>query len=309
MSKIIIAGIGGVGGYFGGLLAKHYESTPGTDIVFYARGEHLSAIQKNGLKVIQGDATFVAHPRLATDDAAGIGTADAIIFATKSYDLEAVLHALAPCINKHTLLLPLLNGVDSTERIKTAYPNNTVLEGCTYIVSRIQQPGVIQNSGNIQKLYFGGKASQSQLDWLLTLFTTAQCDAYLIPNIQTVVWEKFVFISPIATATAYFDACIGEILKDPIRYATLKTLIDEIICLAKAKNIPLLDNQVDITVNKYKTLPFEATSSMHSDFRAKKQKTELATLTEYVIKEGMKHAIHMPNYQVALASLLKKIVN
>ena len=154
-TKIIIAGIGGVGGYFGGLLANCFYENENVEIIFFARGRHLKEIQNNGLKVIKGDSEFIARPALATDNPAETGIADYIIVATKSYDLETVVRQLLPCINQDTIVLPLLNGVDSKERIKNILPGNIVLDGCAYIVSRLKQAGVIENSGNIQTLYFG----------------------------------------------------------------------------------------------------------------------------------------------------------
>lgn len=74
--KIIVAGIGGVGGYFGGLLAKKYEKSDDFEICFLARGEHLAQIRKNGLKVIVGSTEFIALPAMATDKVNEIGIAD-----------------------------------------------------------------------------------------------------------------------------------------------------------------------------------------------------------------------------------------
>jgi 2-dehydropantoate 2-reductase len=83
-TKIIIAGIGGVGGYFGGLLANHFYNNENVEISFVARGEHLKEIQKNGLKVIKGENEFIAKPHIATDNPAEIGIANFIIITTKS---------------------------------------------------------------------------------------------------------------------------------------------------------------------------------------------------------------------------------
>ena len=151
-TKIIIAGIGGVGGYFGGLLAKHFYENENVEINFIARGQHLKEIQKSGLKVIKGKNEFIAKPNIATENPKEIGTADLIIISTKSYDLDTVIQQLRPCINKDTIILPLLNGVDSRDKIKNIYPDNLILDGCVYIVSRLKQAGVIENRGNIQTL-------------------------------------------------------------------------------------------------------------------------------------------------------------
>ena len=72
-TRILIAGIGGVGGYFGGLLAKSFENSNEVEIIFLARSEHLKMIQQNGLKVITKENEFIAKPFLVTDDANKIG--------------------------------------------------------------------------------------------------------------------------------------------------------------------------------------------------------------------------------------------
>jgi 2-dehydropantoate 2-reductase len=117
--RIVIAGIGGVGGYFGGQLARHYEKNKEAEIIFFARGENEKAIRQNGLKVESTIGEFIAKPKLVTSDASEIGKADFLIICTKSYDLEQTLLQLSPCINESTVILPLLNGIDNYERQKT----------------------------------------------------------------------------------------------------------------------------------------------------------------------------------------------
>ncbi len=308
-TKIVIAGIGGVGGYFGGLLAKHYYDSENVEIIFFARGQHLKEIQKNGLKVIKANNDFLAYPKIATDNPKEIGIANLIVICTKSYDLEEVVQQLQTCINEHTILLPLLNGVDSKERIKNIVPDNIVLEGCVYIVSRLQQAGVIENSGNIQTLYFGlDNFVNEKLLVFEKLFKEANLDATLSKNISTAIWEKFIFLSPIATATSYYDKCIGELLSDIESLETIKLLIEEVKKVAAIKGIIVSEDITEKTMAKLKHLPFETTSSMHIDFKNKKLKTELKTLTEYVIVEGKKHNVLTPTYFKLNTYLEKKSV-
>lgn len=306
-TKIIIAGIGGVGGYFGGLLAKHFYDKEGVEINFVARSGHLKEIQKNGLKVIKGNTEFIAKPTLATDNPAEIGIANFIIITTKSYDLETIVQQLQPCINQDTIILPLLNGVDSKERINNILPDNTVLEGCAYIVSRLKQPGVIENSGNIQTLCFGlDKLIDKRLLLLESLFKEANIEAFLSDNISTIIWEKYIFISPTATTTSYFDKCIGEVLADKEKLKILLALIEEVKQVAKAKDIFVSDDITEKTMNKLKALPFEATSSMHRDFKNNYPTNELLALTGYVVYEGQKYNLETPTYLTTYAELEKK---
>jgi 2-dehydropantoate 2-reductase len=306
-TKLVIAGIGGVGGYFGGLLAKHFYNSEKAEIYFVARGEHLKKVQTAGLKVIKGTDTFVAKPKLATDNPQDIGIADVIIICTKSYDLEATVKQLIPCINKETIILPLLNGVDSRERIKKMLPGNMVLDGCVYIVSRLKQAGVIENQGTIQKLYFGlDGVTNEKLEQLENLFREATIEASASQYISTIIWEKFIFISPTATATSYFDNSIGEILADAEKLNLLKALIEEIKEVAHAKRIPFAEDITEKTLHRLKSLPFETTSSMHTDFLNHKPVTELQSLTGYVLEQGKKNKLSIPAYDKTYAKLKNK---
>jgi 2-dehydropantoate 2-reductase len=306
-TNIIIAGIGGVGGYFGGLLAKHFYDNENVEINFVARGEHLKEIQTNGLKVIKGDTEFIARPTLATDNPSEIGIADFIIITTKSYDLEAVIQQLKPCINQDTIILPLLNGVDSKERIKNMLPDNIVLDGCVYLVSRLKQAGVVENSGNIQTLYFGlDNFTNDRIFLLERLFKEANIEAFLSNSISTVLWEKFIFISPTATATSYFNNSIGEVVADKEKLSIVDALIEEVKQVAKAKGIIVSGDITEKTLNKLKAMPFAATSSMHSDFKNNKPDNELQALTGYVLNEGRKYTIETPTYLTAYSELEKK---
>ncbi len=85
--KIVIFGTGGVGGYFGGRLAH-----AGQDVTFIARGPHLQAIQKDGLRVDSIGGDFILQPAKATDDPNSIGSADLILLAVKAWQLEDASH-------------------------------------------------------------------------------------------------------------------------------------------------------------------------------------------------------------------------
>ncbi len=72
--KIAIIGAGGVGGFFGGLLAR-----AGHTVIFVARGSHLRAIQEHGLRVECLDDPFTIVPAHATDDLTTIGPVDLVM--------------------------------------------------------------------------------------------------------------------------------------------------------------------------------------------------------------------------------------
>lgn len=296
-TNILVAGIGGVGGYFGGMLAKRYQHDVSVNINFMARGPHLAEIKKNGLRLIHACKEHIARPHIVSDDPSDLGPADLILLCCKSYDLEGLLVALQTCIDEHTILLPLLNGVDHRAALLSHYPQNLVLEGIAYIVSHLKQPGLVENMGNIQKLYFGlNDCCDERLENYEKIFQTAGIDAHHDQNISPVLWEKFIFLSPIATATTYYDLCIGALIADKEIMATLCILIEEVVMLAKAKNIIIPDDIQNRSIEKLKSLPYETTSSMHRDFQQKRHLTEIQSLTGYVITEAIKLKIETPTY-------------
>lgn len=304
-TKIVVAGIGGVGGYFGGLLAKAYQDNSEVAIHFIARGTHLKQIQAHGLKVIKGDQTFIAKPHLVTNHPNEIGIANYILICTKNYDLEEILDQLKPCIDQQTVIIPLLNGVEAVEKIKAHFPNHLVAYGCAYIVSVLQEPGIIANMGNRQEIHFGlNHADDERLAKLEKLSHNAEIEATYSQNILPVVWEKFIFLSCIATATSYYDKSVGQLLAQD--RDTLINLLNEVRALALKKGINVDPEIIAKAMGHYETLPYEATSSMHRDFSQQKPKTELSSLTGYVVKEADALGLSIPLFRQAYQQLLKK---
>ncbi len=302
-TKIGILGIGGVGGYFGGLLAKVYKDSENIEIIFIARGETQNAIAQNGLKITTDTTESIVFPTLVSNNPANIGTLDVLICATKTYDIESSLASIKECINAGTMILPLYNGVDATERIQILFPENTILQACVYIVSMIEAPGIIKKIGAYEKLFFGSTTIPiSKLERLQSIFTHAKIESYLVENIEETVWEKFIFISALASATSYLNQNIGGILNIPGNKELYILLLNEIAAVALAKGIKLPNDIIAQTITKLERTPHNNTSSMHRDFLAGKT-SEVKSLTEYVVTEGQKYGIPTPTYQTILKEL------
>jgi 2-dehydropantoate 2-reductase len=298
-------GIGGVGGYFGGLLAQKYAGGNEVEIIFLARGKHFKQIQAKGLKVIKGKGEFIAVPALATSNSVEAGVADFIFICTKSYHLEAAIEQIKPCIGSQTVLLPLLNGVDASERIKKILPEAIVADGCAYIISRIKEAGTVENTGNVQTIYFGmDNTVNERLQLLEKILKAADIDAVFSDKISTIVWEKFIFISATATATSFFNCSVGKLVEE--HEDTVTALVREVQQIALAKKIDIDRDMVTKVLNRQKSIPYDATSSMHSDFKDKKPQTELASLTGYVVKAGKELGIDTPVYNRLYEGLLEK---
>ena len=115
--KIAIYGSGGVGGYFGARLAA-----AGNEVRFIARGAHLDAILKSGLRVESGAGNLHIQPARATDDPASIGPVDVVMFAVKLWDVGAAARRLKPLLHERTLVIPFQNGIEAPDILKKTFP-------------------------------------------------------------------------------------------------------------------------------------------------------------------------------------------
>src|SRR5438128_12318006 len=105
--RIAVLGSGGIGGYYGALLAK-----AGHDVSFIARGAHLEAMQQRGLtlRTPDGDSTI---PVTAVADTRTVGAVDLVLFCVKSYDTEPAAQALAPLMPRDTAVVAFQNRGDN----------------------------------------------------------------------------------------------------------------------------------------------------------------------------------------------------
>lgn len=294
--RIAISGIGAVGGYYGGLLANQYKYSEAIDVFFIARGKNLEYIKKHGLRIkVAGVSYQCVIPTLATDNPAEIGPVDFLFCCTKSYDLEENIEQLRPAIGPDTVVIPLLNGIDITRRIEKVLPDTEIWKGCAYIVSRLQEPGLVEKFYGKEKLMFGStKGNKEKQKQLLYILTEAKINAFNPEDIDICIWQKFFLISTAATITSYFNQTIGEVLEQHRDLFLL--LIMELKSITDALAIPIPADIVKNTLDAQKSMPSSLTTSMHSDFKCGKQ-TELETLTGYVIRIADSMKIDIPTYR------------
>ena len=294
--RIAIVGIGGVGGYYGGLLSRYAENHPEFEIVFIARGSNLLKIKENGLKVITETETFVTHPVIATDDVLEVGKVDFIILVTKSYDFDATAQQIKPMVGPGTIILPLLNGIDNTSRLREIFPENEIWYGSVYIVARLNEPGVVESSGNVHFFHFGHEKSVSgELFQFEKLLLNAGIEAARKDDPLKAIWRKFFYISPSASLTTYYNTGFRNLVWDEDKKPVYVAMMEELLAISKAEGIDLHPDIIADMLKYGGSLPEGATSSMNTDFLAGR-KTELENLTGVVVKLGEKHEILTPEY-------------
>src|SRR5215475_12026274 len=110
--RIAVFGTGGAGAYFGAQLAR-----AGEDVTFIARGEHLQAIRRQGLRVETQEGEILIRPRHASDNPAEVGVVDTVIVGVKAWQITDAAQAIQPMVGPETLVLPLQNGVEAASQL------------------------------------------------------------------------------------------------------------------------------------------------------------------------------------------------
>ncbi len=247
-TRIAIAGIGGIGGYIGGKLAHYYSNIENVEIIFIARGEMEEAINKKGLWLLSNDFSYKCVPTLTSDNPIEIGSIDIFIVCTKNFSVEEIFKKYANCLSPNTTVITTQNTVNGKEIITSYLPDGaTLMEGSIYISSKIIKPGKVQHVSGPSKFIFGtdGK-SNHQGEYISKIFNDAGIDTLYTDNIKTVLWKKFMFVSPTAMVTAIYQITFAEILeKSEAEYLFIE-LVSELMQLLEPKTLKLTATQSKI---------------------------------------------------------------
>ena len=260
--KIVMMGSGGVGGYFGARLAAG-----GADVHFVARGAHLAAMRSQGLAIEGGPAPLHLAKVQATDDPASIGVADFVLIAVKLWDTEDAIAQVKPIVGLNTTVISFQNGVLKDRYLLEAFGAARVMGGVGYIGSAIDRPGVIRQTGPMQRLLFGelagGASERGQR--LLEACLKGGIAAELSPNIQREIWQKFVFLVGLSGTTTTMRKTIGPIRENPQTRAFLRDVMREVVAVARAEGIDLPADYAEQRLKLTDDVAYDMTSSMHHD--------------------------------------------
>lgn len=259
--RTIVFGTGGVGGYFGGLLARD-----GQEVGFVARGAHLEALKLHGLRVrsVHGDFDV---PVRASEDPAELGPADLVLFCVKSYDTEPASEALRSALGPETAVISLQNGVDNEEKVSAVLGPGHVMGGVAYIESTIAEPGVIAQMSPIARIAFGelnGQRSE-RAERILEAFRSAKVDALLADDILVALWSKYLYIAPVAGLTTLTGQSIGPVMQCPETAAVFRAAAEEVAAVGRASGVVIPDDAVDKVCKAAASAPATMKSSMQRD--------------------------------------------
>ncbi len=296
--KIGVIGTGGVGGYFGGLLAR-----AGLDIHFLARGKHRQSLLEEGLQVVSSQGSFRVMIHV-TSEPEEIGPVDLLLFCVKSYDTLEVARSIAPMVEEDTVVLTLQNGIDNVDKLIQLYEEDRVMGGTAFIEASIAAPGVIAHSGKSARLIFGelsGKQT-SRAERIFDLFKKADIDAELSTDIHQVLWSKFLFICAIHGVSTLSRAPLGLVLSCPETRELVAGVMREVETLALRRGIHLSEQAVPEAIALAESYNKRFKCSMLRDFEWRRP-MEVEALNGMVVKLGKESGIETPLNQAIYACL------
>ncbi len=297
--QIAVFGAGGVGGYFGGLLAH-----AGHDVTFIARGDHLRAIQSGGLRVASVHGDFHVQPAQASDDPAAVGPVEALIVALKSYHLRAAVPTMAPLVGRETTVAPLLNGVEAPDILAEALGAERVVGGFCSVVSYIEAPGHIRQESQMRDVVLGeldGRPSE-RVQRLVAAFAEAGAEALQADDIRAAMWDKFLFIASLGGVSALARADLGQIRDEPETWRLFTAALEETAAVAQAIGVILAPDAVERRLAFGAGLEATMTTSMQRDV-ADGRRFELEAFSGAIVRMARETGVQVPVHEAIYALL------
>lgn len=297
--RIAIIGVGGVGALFGGRLSQ-----AGEDVVFVARGEKLRALREKGLFVTSVDADIALPGINATDDIYSIGKVDAVVVCVKAEQLRDIAPTLRPLLHDESVVVPMQNGVEAADDLRSALPHRNVVAGLCRSIARQVALNRFEHSGVKAAVAFGspGGDEPSSAELLRQAYERAGVIVERPDDLLQAIWEKFLFVEPFGTVGAAARAPMGTVLRLDETRRLLEQCAREVMTVAAACGVTLDDAAFARTWQRYESTPPSGTASMQRDLMEGRP-SELEAQTGSIVRLARRHAIAVPVHEALYAVL------
>jgi 2-dehydropantoate 2-reductase len=297
--NIAILGAGGVGGYYGGILAR-----AGNRVALLARGAHLEALRERGLEVRTPEGTFTVAVE-AVGDADELRGIELAVVAVKSYSLAEIAPAARLLAERGAVVLPLLNGVEAADRlIEAGVPGERVLGGLTEISAVRIGPEIVERRSPFQRVVVGERAggASERAERIAAAFREAGAEARASDDITVDLWRKLAFISTLSAVCGLARTSIGPVRKAPLGNLLIERALREVTAVARARGVTLPADVEEKLLGFVSGLPDAMKPSFLLDLEAGGP-TELDDLSGAVSRLGRQAGVETPVHDVATAAL------
>ena len=205
--KILVVGVGAVGGYFGGRLVQ-----AGRDVTFLVRPLRADQLRKFGLRIVSPHGDAVLQPKTVLAQQIE-GFYDLILLGVKAYTLEPAMADFAAAVGPATMILPMLNGMRHMQQLATRFGERAVLGGVCMVATDLGNEGEVVQLTQTQKLVYGETAGglSARVGVLDQAMQGANFVAQPSPHIMRDMWEKWVLLASLGALTCLLRGNVGEI--------------------------------------------------------------------------------------------------
>jgi 2-dehydropantoate 2-reductase len=295
--RIAVLGPGGVGGFIAAALAR-----AGNDVVVVARESTVHEIEAGGIEVSSaylGD--FTARPGAT---AVLMQSVDALIVATKATGLRGALERIEA---EPGMVVPLLNGLDHMEVLRSRFHQESVAAGVIRVESDRRAPGkIVQTSPWVRVDLASDDASLTPaVDELARTLRVARIPVEIGTSEAQVLWSKLVRLNALACTTSASDRPIGFIRADPDWRATLIGCIEETAAVANADGA---DIDPAARLAELDEAHPALGSSMQRDIAAGRE-PELDAIPGAVLRAAARHGIDCPTISRLKVTIERRIAS
>lgn len=296
--RMLVAGAGAIGGYYGGRLSK-----AGRDVVFLVRPKRADRLRAEGLQIISPNGDVNIIPQLVTADGLN-GFYDAILLAVKAYSLDAVLADIAPAVGPDTIILPVLNGMQHVDTISARFGKQAMV-GCACKISvDLDENGHVLQLDPQEEMTYGEMdgSDSGRIKALDAFMQNGGFKARLSAVVAREMWEKWILLAALGGINSLMRGNIGEVEAAPGGTTFATSYLEEIIAVVRAVGITPGPEFVKLAHGLLTAKGSSMTSSMYRDLQ-KAVPIEADQIIGDLLIRGSKAGLETPRIAIVYANL------
>jgi 2-dehydropantoate 2-reductase len=261
--KIGIIGMGAIGEYISSMLSKNNE-----EVYVIAKGEALKKLKKDGIVLDNNENEKLSvFPTLITDNAEEAGIMDIVFICVKGYSLKAAAKAIEKMVHEHTLVIPIVNGVDIGYKLFSYLRKGKILDAAMYTSSKVvnDRKEIIKSNKIVISTNKNRPVYKIYLELIYNVLTKAGMICEIKKDVEVFAWNKYVFNCAFNITDSYYDVGVKGILEDKMKFETFCNVAKECEEVGRSKGIKLAENIYEVSIETLKKLSKKSISSMHRD--------------------------------------------
>lgn len=294
--KYLVIGAGGTGGLISGYLAKNQ-----LDVTLIARGEHLYAIQNDGLTIKAYGETPVCFTNIKAISEASIGNQkfDVIFVCVKAYQLSSIIEVLKHTAYQQSIIIPILNSLGAGSNLRSLLPGFNIYDGCIYITGYISGPGEVSQNNPIFKIFYGLDERMHKQDTLRENMEREVSESGIEINyssrITNEIFRKLTFTSAFASCAAYHNKQAADLQTDGPYRQLFIDLLKELKQISDVADLGLTQDFYEDNLRILDSLSSDFTTSLQKDMQLQKPDERNEVIYD-IVRLAEKYAVHVPNY-------------